>query len=435
MPQLLLITRDRHLKAELSGMLAGSGFLVTGHVTNDGGQKPDFTGFDCILAEAEVVEHEGLLRQQPQCPIIVLASQPDVRQSVQAMKRGASDYLPLPLDADELLNAVESMLANAPMRLDSRQHSPFALAGSSSAMKAIRERVAEVASTHSAVLIEGESGTGKVSLAYAIHAASRRVEAPLIVVNCAEIPESMIEAELFGQDSTNGNLIERAEGGTLLLEDVGNLPAALQSRLLPLVCGNQPQRRDGTAMERTPRVIASSHRNLRQSVEQGEFLAGLLRCLKCAFINLPPLREHQEDAIELAEMLLEQAGRKLDKAPLRLSGEAVDAIRRHRWPGNLRELANAIERAVLLCDDGTVTADHLAIDIGLSPTVEQAEDEREEPVSLEEYFVSFVLQHQEQLTETEIARKLGISRKNLWERRQRLNIPRTKTRKRGPRRP
>jgi DNA-binding NtrC family response regulator len=305
--------------------------------------------------------------------------------------------------------------------------------GNCAAMREVFERVRKVAPTDSTVLILGESGTGKELVARAVHELSPRKDAPIVAVNCAAIPDSLIESELFGHErgaftgavAEHRGLIETADGGTLFLDEIGELPAAAQARLLRVLQEGEI-RRVGSARERKVniRLIAATHRNLEQRVADGTFRSDLYFRLRVFEVRLPALRERGKDIDALAQFLLEKTCRRLNRTLLRMTPDAVAAIRDYRWPGNVRELENAIERAVILSEDGEITPDLLALDAGVrsdSPATEES------AVSLEDYFRRFVIEHQDRFTETELAKRLGLSRKALWERRQRFGIPRPKT--------
>ena len=444
MPHLLLAHGSLDQRTQLAGILEKGGYQVASSALEDGLDDPHLDGFDALLASPEAVKRHNLLRLRGSRPLIVLADHGDVRQAVEAIKQGAADYLVLPVEAGELLSAVGNALAALSIQSEGQRRPPFAIVGSSGAMAEVRERIAQVAPTNSAVLIEGESGTGKDFLAHAIHAASLRRSAPFITVNCAAIPDAMIETELFGQPfgepldqqsppaGGRAGLAEAASGGTLYLDEVGELPLEVQARLLAML-DHQPAA-DRTSGASPPRIIATSHRNVQQLAERGYFHETLSRHLNESCLQLPALRDRQHDAIELAHHLLGRFCRKLGKPLLRMSEDAVRAIEAYHWPGNVRELSNLIERAAILCDGEEIDASMLAIDSDAPKIGDLSTAEGSGAVSLEDYFIAFVTQHQDQLTETELAEKLGISRKSLWERRQRLNMPRTKTRKRGPRR-
>jgi len=294
------------------------------------------------------------------------------------------------------------------------------------------ERIRKAAPTDATVLVLGESGTGKELVARALHEASPRRNAPLIAVNCAAIPESLIESELFGHEkgaftgavATQRGLVEAADSGTLFLDEIGELPPAAQARLLRVLQEGEI-RRVGSPQARkvNVRLIAATHRDLPSLVAEGRFRSDLYFRLRVIEIRLPPLRERGEDIPDLAAFLLDKVAKRLNRAALTLAPDAVEALARYPWPGNVRELENAIERAVILAESGDVTADLLAVEqVVAGGSAEAAADAG--TLSMEEHFRRVVADNQGRLTETELARLLGMSRKALWERRQRLGIPR-----------
>ena len=443
MAHLLLIESNPEHRALLSGILERAGFKVTpGDAPAELGERPMF-GIDAVLADAGTLERTGARHRAPSVPLIVIDRHASIERAVRAMKRGATDYLAAPLNAQELLDRIEEALSapgnalRAPAAPASAKP-PLPMIGSSAAMGDLRNRIDKVAPTDAAVLILGELGTGKEMVARALHAGSRRSLAPLITLDCAAIPDSLIEQELFGQDRSghgqSGGLLEAADGGTLFLDQVGELPFSAQGRLLRYLANGEAQPGPaGAGAMANVRFIAASHLDLRQLAENGRFREDLYYRLNVVSLTVPPLRDREQDILELADHLLAQVCGLLGKPPLRFTGEARDAIAAYRWPGNVRELENIVERAAILCDGAEIDAGLLAVD---TDTREEPEETRieSENVSLEDYFVRFVQEHQDRLTETELAERLGISRKSLWERRQRLGIPRKKTQKRGPRR-
>jgi len=352
-------------------------------------------------------------------PVLLLADRPTVPAAVSAIKAGASNYLAMPKTAGELLGPLRDALAASAQD----PVNDLSICGNSPPMQALLEHISKVAPTDSTVLISGESGTGKELLARVLHAGSQRRQAALISVNCAAIPADLIEAELFGQSGNNGRsgLLEAAAGGTLFLDEIGELPLASQGRLLQVLA----------AEHLNVRLIAATQRDLESLIAANEFRQDLYYRLNVVSLQVPPLRERGEDILMLAEEIADRTSKRLGRPAAGFSPEARACMVRYRWPGNVRELENAIERAIIL-GEGEITTALLAIDASQPKPAEAAP--RAPDQTMEDYFVSFVTAHQDQLTETELAERLGISRKSLWERRQRLNIPRKKTRKRGPRR-
>jgi DNA-binding NtrC family response regulator len=268
----------------------------------------------------------------------------------------------------------------------------------------------------------------------------------LISVNCAAIPESLIESELFGHEkgaftgATAGRtgLVEAADGGTLFLDEIGELPLEAQARLLRVLQEGEIRRVGSVQSQKVDvRLIAATHRDLKSLARNGQFREDLYYRLHVISLHLPALREREEDVLEIAQVFLQRQCTRMGREDLQLSPEALKGIRHYNWPGNVRELENAIERAVILCEGSSIPLDLLGIDVELEmlddlsaespPHAGGSASEPTEDLSLEDYFQHFVLEHQDHMTETELARKLGISRKCLWERRQRLGIPRRKS--------
>ena len=436
MTDLLLIDNDRARSNELTALLSTHGISVQAAEAIDNlalGQ------FDCLLIDHNEIptDFENITGQ---LPVIVLALKGSIKAAVNAIQLGAKDYLEQPIEPDELLAAIERACAYRPNRA-SATASDMELIGTSENTQTLRKRIEKVGPSDSPILILGQSGTGKELVARALHAASRRARAPMITINCATVPEDLIETELFGMEplssaqSGGHGLVEAANGGTLFLDEIAELSLSAQAKLIHVVQGEN--RRVGSSRSNPVdvRLIAATHRDLQALTESGDFRSDLFYRLNVLTFQLSPLQNRSEDILNIGEWLLKQACLRLDKKGLTLGKAAKDTMIAYHWPGNVRELSNAIERAVILSDDDSeITPSLLAIE----PTQKQSEPEEEREAdaaqtSLEDYFVRFVQDNQDQLTETELAEKLGISRKSLWERRQRLNIPRKRTRKRGPR--
>ncbi len=414
---------------------------------------------DLIITDLRLPGAPGteLIKYAKKIPVLVMTSYASLKSAVDAMKQGAADYIAKPFDHQEMLGAVKHLLQQLPatsivsatpsksIPLSSSEtllgFSP--LIGTCPAMKALYQRILKVAPTNTTVLILGESGTGKELVAKALHQQSLRAQGPLISVNCAAIPENLVESELFGHEKgafTGANnlrkgLVEAADGGTLFLDEIGELPLEAQARLLRLL-QEKEVRRVGSVQSRKVdvRLAAATHRDLKRLAAQGGFREDLYYRLHVVELQLPPLRERGgEDILALANHFLKQSCERLHRAPLTLDTNALSAIQHYHWPGNVRELQNAIERAAVLCDGPVITEEEMNLDKFIPEPVSayttQPVELIEAPVenlSLEDYFQHFVLEHQEHMTETELSQKLGISRKSLWERRQRLGIPRNK---------
>lgn len=421
----------------------------------------DLSQFDLIITDLRLPDEPGtvLIRRAPNVPVLVMTSYASLRSAVDSMKLGAVDYIAKPFDHDEMLTAVADILArqlNESPQDDAGSAETGAapdpsqiMFGQCEAMQKVFTLIRKVAPTDTTVLIHGESGTGKELAAQALHQLSPRARQPIISVNCAAIPETLIESELFGHEkgaftgavSVRNGLIEAADGGTLFLDEIGELPAEAQARLLRVLQEGEIRRVGSTQSRRVDvRMVAATHRNLKAMTRTGEFREDLFYRLNVMQIRLPSLNEREGDILGLARRFLQRLGERLGKPSLSLSPEAMHAIEQHPWPGNVRELENAIERAVILSDDAIITAELLDLEQDdefrvpesllaghKAPRPAATAPDRSQDLSLEDYFQHFVLENQEKMSETELAQRLGISRKSLWERRQRLGIPRKKT--------
>ena len=434
MSNILLIDRDVTRAQKLADALNSNGLE-----TQISSAIPDVAQpADCLVGLNKLIMSE-LSELTSTAPIIVLAEDGSIPEAVTAIHRGAEDYLALPIEPEHLVASIERAL-NRSQRADTQAVAQFPLIGSSQAMTDLKDNIAKVGPTESSVIIVGQSGTGKEVIARALHASSKRASAPLITINCATVPSNLIEAELFGLENyessseQNRGLVEAAESGTLFIDEIAELPLPAQARLLQVLNGEN--RRVGSSAT-TPvdvRVISATHRDLEELVANGQFREDLYYRLNVFNFHLPPLRDRQNDVVDIAHWLLSRTSDRLGKTGLQFSQDAESAMLAYAWPGNIRELENAIERAVILSDPNSeITQQSLAIEAPSSSDESIEAAQAGDLTSLEDYFVKFVQQHQDQLTETELAEKLGISRKSLWERRQRLNIPRRKTRKRGRR--
>ncbi|KPK17278.1 MAG: Fis family transcriptional regulator [Myxococcales bacterium SG8_38] len=440
MAKILLVEDERVIRAEIKRILARDQHEVTDvpSVCEAETLRPEC--FDLVITDVRLTGETGdvLIERVGEVPVIVMTAYGSVSAAVDAMKRGAADYLSKPFEPEELSKAVERVLRHRSLRkpYDSNAtDDPYEIiASESSPMQEALRRARKVAPTEATVLILGESGTGKELVARAVHKQSRRPGA-FVPVNCASIPETLLESELFGHEkgaftgaaTRKDGLVHAANGGTLFLDEIGELTQAAQARLLRMLQQREVRRVGARKAEAVDiRLIAATHRDLPSLVERGEFRADLYFRLNVVEIKLPPLCERGNDILALAEVFIARAADKLGRPPLDLDDQAAEALKRYKWPGNVRELQHAVERAVILHESGPITEELLGLPTSNGSngrSVLAGEDS-----SLEGYLRRFVLSHQHELSETELAKRLGISRKTLWERRQRMGIPRRESR-------
>jgi len=441
MTRIHLVGADDPLRAQAERLLR-----ELGHEPMVSAECPPPDGLEApLIAHAETLTPSGgiITGVARDLPLVVYADSPAVAEVVTAIRGGVRDYLDAPITSSRLATALNRLLAGTGYA-NSGEHA-YPMIGSSHRMTALRKHLQKLAAVDCAVLIQGEIGTGKELAARAIHGASPRRDAPLITLSCATVPAPLIEQELFGNGAEGSipqfmpgtasgdqpagarGLLQAAVGGTLYLDDVSELPPSAQAKLLQLLRSDDPAATD-------VRLIAGTHRDLKAMIASGQFREDLYYRLAVITLETPPLRERGDDVLELADAFLDRTCERLGRARKHLSDDARTALTRYSWPGNVRELANAVERAVLLSEGDVIDTRLLAIDTATPPAMPADTSAGGEQTSLEDYFVGFVTAHQDHMTETELAEKLGISRKSLWERRQRLNIPRKRTRKRGPRR-
>jgi DNA-binding NtrC family response regulator len=439
--RILIVEDEVIIRNELRRLLSRRG-----HDVAEAGSVPDaerdhaLDGFDLVLADLRLPGPPGtdLIAKCSGTPVLVMTSYATVNSAVEAMKLGAVDYLSKPFNHDELLLVVERVLAgsrlkrqNQQLRRDlERSYSPTGMVGECAAMLEVFNRIGKVAATDATVLVLGESGTGKELVARAVHERSPRRDAPLVTVNCAAIPDTLLESELFGHEkgaftgalASHVGLVEEAHGGTLFLDEVAELSPSAQARLLRLLQESEIRRLGSTkTLKVNVRLIAATHRDLDTMIKGGQFRADLYFRLRVFEIRLPALRERKGDLPLLAAKLLGRICSRLNRPDISLSKETLSALSAYQWPGNVRELENALERAVILCEGKTLTPDLLALEVSTSASAPQASDRL---LSLEDYFVRFVRDHQDDMGEAELAEALGISRKSLWEKRNRLDLHR-----------
>lgn len=382
---------------------------------------PDTDGFE-ILRE--------IVSENRQAQVILMTAFGTIKDAVEAMKVGAFDYITKPFSLDEFLLLIERALdikglrdENIRLRKDlTRCYSFPNIIGESDEMKNVFSMIERVSKSDSTVLISGESGTGKELIATTIHYQGRRKDKPLIKVNCAALPEGLIESELFGYEkgAFTGALkrkpgrFELASSGTIFLDEVGDLPLSAQSKLLRIIQERTFERVGGTdTINVDVRIIAATNKNLEEEVKKGRFREDLYYRLNVIPILIPPLRERRHDIIYLIEFFLNLCNNKLSQN-VRFSREALDALYRYDYPGNVRELENIIERCVTLAASDTIGKDDLPSFVLGEGGVKRRVSLSDVAADAEREYIIKVLKTTNG-NKTKAAEMLKISRKNLWE--------------------
>jgi two-component system nitrogen regulation response regulator GlnG len=375
LPTVLVADDDRSIRTVLTQALGRSGYQVrtTGNAATLWRWVEEGEG-DLVITDVVMPDENGLdlipriKRARPDLRVVVMSAQSTLMTAVKAAQRGAFEYLPKPFDLQELLAVVGRALAAptppvAAILADARDaDEPLPLIGRSPAMQEIYRTVARLTTADLTVMINGESGTGKELIARALHNYGKRRGGSFVPINMAAIPRELIESELFGHErgaftgATNRTVgrFEQANGGTLFLDEIGDMPPEAQTRLLRVLQEGEFTSVGGRQLiKANVRIIAATHRDLRQAIRQGQFREDLFYRLNVVPIRLPPLRERVEDIPPLANHFLERA--REDGLPAKtLDQSAMDQLKTHRWPGNVRELENLMRRLAALCPDETI---------------------------------------------------------------------------------
>lgn len=383
---------------------------------------------------------EEVQEKHPEIQVVMVTAHQDVQSAVKAMKLGAFDYVVKPFDIDEINIVLEKTIENIELEEEVQnlrshlegQHVHTPLVGESDAMTAVKDRIEKVAPTDSNVLIRGESGSGKEVVANLIHGRSERSSEPFVAVNCAAVPEKLLESELFGYEkgaftgaeSDKKGKIEMADGGTLFLDEIAAMPMEMQAKLLR-VLETKRLMPVGSEEERTIdfRLLSATSADIEQRIADDQFREDLYYRINVVSIDLPPLRDHKSDIPELVEYFLDRIDKKVNRSIEGVSEEALELLREHDWPGNVRELRNALESAAVVGEDDQLQPEdfNLVERLGSGST---ENGELRAGMSLEDaekLLIEKTLQANEGNI-TQSAEELGITRKTLRNKKEKYNI-------------
>ena len=376
--RILVVEDDVDQRRLVANILRGREFLVSEAETVAAARASlAESPFDLVISDWKLPDGEGteLLREirskLPEVGFITVTAYGTIARAVEAVRLGADDYLAKPFERQALLLAIEKVLKARHLEDENRRLAEALgerdrlvdLVGSAPSMQHLFRRVEKLAATEATILLTGESGTGKELAARALHTLSRRADGPFVAVNCAAIPEGLVESELFGvekgaftgADRSRAGRFEAAGGGTLFLDEVGELPLAIQPKLLRVIQDGRVTRIGGSAERALDlRLVAATNRDLEQDVEAGRFRSDLFYRLHVIPLTMPPLRERREDVPRLVEHFVRRAERRHGVRVQPFPGSVLKRLLDHSWPGNVRELGNVVERLVLLAEDGIV---------------------------------------------------------------------------------
>ncbi len=436
--EILVVDDDQKVLKSIVAILRDEGYRVTG--VGDGQEAlraiqknpPDLVVLDIWMAGMDGLETlEAIKRLHSELPVIMISGHGTIETAVKATKLGAYDYLEKPLDLDKVQLAVRHALDQRRLEWENRAlretiDRRYEIVGESKAIKSLREQILSAAPSNGRVLIRGESGTGKELIARAIHRHSARSDKPFVVVNCAAIPEELIESELFGHErgaftgatAQRRGKFELADGATIFLDEVGDMSLKTQAKVLRVLQEQTFERVGGSeSLTVDVRVIAASNKDLLEEIRRGAFREDLFYRLSVIPFEVPPLRERQEDIPILARYFLQSFCQEHGKPKKELSPEAMELLIDYQWPGNVRELRNVIERMVIMVAAKTIQL------FDLAPSLRRGGVKREAWAALDgtlrearsRFEREFILRRLEenQWNVTRTAERLGIERSNL----------------------
>lgn len=382
---ILVVDDEENARHNVISFLSSQGYECAGVATLNEAREKISTGYaDIILLDVQLPDGYGpaLLEETAHYinrpPIILITAYGDIEMAVDAMKNGAHDFLQKPIRLTRLDQSIKRAEEIVSMRRElahlrnSRQGNIDFIIGKSEQMKNLVDQAERAAMASVSVLITGETGSGKEVLANAIHKLGVRANHPFVAINCAAIPNTVIESELFGYEAgaftgaekRKNGLMEIADGGILFLDEISSMTTDVQAKLLRAIEENSFRRVGGTNLINVDvQLVAASNRNLTKLQEEGKFREDLYYRLKVVDLHIPPLRERKDDIGELVGLFIRKNNQRMGKNVVGIKTRAMENLTKHNWPGNIRELRNVIERAVLFCDDPEIDVCHLPYDL------------------------------------------------------------------------
>ena len=453
-PRVLIIDDEEGVRESLQLLLEEDFNVSTAACGEDGLEsarleRPDAILLDVVMPGIDGLETlERLHAAYPEVPVIMVTATKTVKTAVEAIKLGAYDYVQKPFEIEELRILLKNATHTAELEREvdalrsevGRRYHLGNIIGRSAGMQSVFKKVAQVAPLPTTVLIMGESGTGKELIARALHYQSPRAERPMTALNCAAIPETLIESELFGHergaftgaDRQKQGLFESADQGTIFLDEIGELEPAMQAKLLRVLESGEFLRVGGqTPISVDVRIIAATNRQLEQAIEDGSFRQDLYYRLNVVSLELPPLRERREDLSLLITHFVNQKAEDLGVEPRQFSAEAIETMMRYRWPGNVRELQNLVERLLVLSSPGPIAVAELPTALAEQRPAEDQNARQEVLIgektlsdAVDEFERGLIQEalHQAEFNQTRAAEILGTTRRILKYRMDKLEI-------------
>ena len=442
--KLLIVEDEETLRESLERVLVREGYEVESAVSAETalkiveGSSYDLIITDIILPGIDGIELLRKIRERSQDQVvIIITAYGSLETAVEALRAGAYDYVVKPIIHEEIKQIVKNALKQRALQIENtllkkqieRQYDFGRIIGESSAMHKILAEVKKIADARSNVLLLGETGTGKELIARAVHFNSNRADKPFIPINCSAIPENLLESELFGHVrgaftgavASKKGLFEEANYGTVFLDEIGDLSMALQSKLLRALEDHEIRPVGGTQSIKVDiRFIFATNKDIDISVKEGRFREDLFYRINVIAIKLPPLRKRKEDIKLLVRHFIQKYSNELGKTVNDIDEAALKYLTAYHWPGNIRELQNIIERAILISENGVIRVEHLPEGV---KTVESFPCQTlADKLSIEDYTKAFIRKYQHEFNEQQLADMLGITRKSLWEKRKRWGI-------------
>jgi DNA-binding NtrC family response regulator len=445
---ILIVEDEETLRESIKRIFTKEGYAVeTAESAEKGLELLTAAAYDVIISDIilpgmDGIEMLGKVREQiPDQIVIIVTAYASLDTSVKALRAGAYDYIMKPIIHEEIKQIVRNALRQKSLQAENvllkreigKDYDFSSVIGESAALRSILDEVKKVADARSSVLLLGETGTGKELFARVIHHNSSRRNMPFVPINCSAIPENLLETELFGHVrgaftgavATKKGILEDAEGGTVFLDEIGDMSLALQAKLLR-VLEDQVIRPVGSTKGTKVdiRFITATNKDLKAAVKTNAFREDLYYRINVISLEIPPLRDRKEDIRSLVSFYLTYYAQDLGRKVKEVSSEAMELLMQYEWSGNVRELQNVIERAILIVDGDVIGPEHLPGGLRREATLEQGAFEQK--LSIEDYTKAFIVRNQPEYTEQQIAEMLGITRKSLWEKRKKWGMSKGK---------